>query len=199
MLSPLREGWQIVLGQPILWVTISVAAFGNIFLAGPFSVGMPFLVKDFMGGNEKTLGLVLAIFPVGYILASLLLGNLKRLPHRGLLLFVSEILAGIGLAAFGFHLPFWVLAAAAILNGAALQTFDLAWTNLLQELVPNEKLGRVSSIDMLGSFVLLPLGFGLTGLLVEAIGPAWTFVLGGSLIALIGALVLLLPQIRRVD
>ena len=199
MLSPLREGWQIVLGQPILWVTISVAAFGNIFLAGPFSVGMPFLVKDFMGGNEKTLGLVLAIFPVGYILASLLLGNLKRLPHRGLLLFVSEILAGIGLAAFGFHLPFWVLAAAAILNGAALQTFDLAWTNLLQELVPNEKLGRVSSIDMLGSFVLLPLGFGLTGLLVEGIGPAWTFVLGGSLTTLIGALVLLLPQIRRVD
>ena len=198
-LSPLREGWQIVLDQPILWVTISVAAFGNILLAGPFSVGMPFLVKDFMGGDEKTLGLVLAIFPIGYILASLLLGNFKRLHHRGLLMFAAEILAGIGLAAFGFHLPFWVLALAAILNGAALQTFDLAWTNLLQELVPNEKLGRVSSIDMLGSFVLLPLGFGLTGLLVEGIGPAWTFVLGGSLIALIGALVLLLPQIRRVD
>ena len=199
MLGSLREGWLIVLGKPILWATISMAAFGNIFLAGPFSVGFPFLVKDFMGGDEKTFGLVLAIFPIGYILAGLVFGNFKRLRHRGAVMFLCEILAGLGLAAFGLHLPFWVLVVAAILNGAALQTFDLNWVNLLQELVPNDKLGRVSSIDMLGSFVLLPVGFALTGLLVERIGPAATFILGGTLTALLGGFALLFPQIRQAD
>ena len=199
MLSSLLDGWRIVIGSPILWVTILVAAFGNVFLAGPLSVGMPFLVKDFMGGDEKTLGLILSIFPIGFIATSLLLGNFKRLRRRGLLMFIPEIVAGLGLAVFGFHVPFWVLALAAILHGAALQTFDLVWTNVLQETVPIEKLGRVSSIDLLGSFVLLPMGYALTGLCVEKFGPAATFVLGGSLTVVCGAVPLLFRQINQAD
>jgi MFS family permease len=176
-----------------------MAAFTNIFLAGPFSVGMPFLVKDFMGGDEKTLGLILAIFPIGYIAASLVLGNFKRLRRRGPLLFITTLLAGLGLGVFGLRLPFWALALAAILNGAALETFGLIWTNLLQEIIPLEKLGRVASIDMLGSFVLLPIGFALTGWSVEALGPSPTFLLGGLLTAFCGLLPLLHPQIRATD
>jgi DHA3 family tetracycline resistance protein-like MFS transporter len=199
MLADIREGWKIVFSLPVLWVTILMAAFTNIFLAGPFSVGLPFLVKDFMGGDEKTLGLILGIFPIGYIGASLVLGNFKRLRRRGPLLFISIMLAGLGLGLFGLRVPFWLLAAAAILNGAALETFGQIWTNLMQELVPIEKLGRVSSIDMLGSFVLLPIGFGLTGLSIESIGPAPTFILGGVLTIICGALPLLMARIRRVD
>ena len=57
---------------------------------------------------------------------------------------------------FGFSFPLWALIIAALINGAALEVGGLTWTNILQELVPEEKLGRVSSIDTLGSFVLLP-------------------------------------------
>jgi MFS family permease len=199
VIADIREGWKIIFARPILWITILMAAFTNIFLSGPFSVGMPFLVKDFLGGNEKTLGLILGIFPIGYIAASLILGNFKRFRRRGPILFVTTILAGLGLGLFGLRVPFWVLALAAIINGAALETFGLIWTNLLQELVPIEKLGRVSSIDMLGSFVLMPVGFALTGLCIEWIGPAPTFLLGGLLTVVSGTLPLLLPQIRQTD
>jgi DHA3 family tetracycline resistance protein-like MFS transporter len=199
VIQEIREGWKIIFDQPVLWVTILMAAFTNIFLAGPFSVGMPFLVKDFMGGNEKTLGLILGIFPIGYIAASLVLGNFKRIRRRGPILFVTIILAGMGLGIFGLRVPFWVLVAAAIINGAALETFGLVWTNLLQEIVPLEKLGRVSSIDMLGSFVLLPVGFGLTGVCIELIGPAPTFILAGLLTVGFAILPLLRPQIRNFD
>jgi MFS family permease len=199
IINSIREGWKIVFEKPILWVTILMAAFANIFLFGPFSVGMPFLVKNFMGGDEKTLGLILAIFPIGYIVTSLILGNFKRLHHRGPLMFIAIILSGLGLGVFGLHVPFWILIVAAILNGAALETFGLAWTNLMQEIVPNDKLGRVASIDMLGSYVLLPIGFALTGICVQQIGPAWTFVLGGSLTMVCGALPLFMPQIQQVD
>jgi hypothetical protein len=92
-----------------------------------------------------------------------------------------------------------VVVVAAILNGIGLQSFSLAWTNLLQEVVPNEKLGRVSSIDMLGSYVLLPIGFGLTAICIQQIGPAPTFMLGGFLTAVCGALPLFLRQVRQVD
>jgi hypothetical protein len=36
--------------------------------------------------------------------------------------------------------------------------FALVWETSLQELVPEEAFGRVASLDMLGSFALLPLG-----------------------------------------
>ena len=197
--SSIREGWKIIFETPIFWVTILMSAFANFFVAGPFSVGMPFLVKDFMGGDEKTLGLILSIFPIGYIAASLILGNFKHIHHRGVLLFIAVILAGLGLGVFGLHIPFWVLIIAAILNGAALETFGLVWTNLMQELVPNDKLGRVSSIDMLGSYVLMPVGFAFTAVCIQQIGPAWTFILCGACTVVCGALPLLMPQIRQVD
>lgn len=199
VIADIRDGWKIVFAQPILWVTILTYGLTNILLSGPFSVGMPFLVKDFMGGDEKLLGVLLAIFPIGYILSSLALGNLKRLRWRGPIIFIGGSLAGLGLAVFGLRVPFWVLVVAALINGAALEAVGLAWTNLMQELVPLEKLGRVSSIDMLGSFVLLPIGFALTGWTVETIGPALTFVLGGGLCAIFCALPLLLPAIRQAD
>ncbi len=200
IMQDIREGWSIIFAQPILWITILMSAFTNIFLSGPFSVGLPFLVKDFLGGDEKTLGVILGIFPIGYIIASLLLGNFKRLHWRGLTLFTTTVLAGLGLGVFGVKVPFWVLVMAALVNGAALETFTLAWTNLMQELVPNDKLGRVASIDMLGSFVLMPIGFALTGLCIGKFGPAWTFVLGGALTMLSGVLPpLLAPKLLRVD
>ena len=64
---------------------------------------------------------------------------------------------------FGVPVPFWMLVVGALMSGASVAIFSLIWTNTLQELVPCERLGHVVSIDMLGSFVLLPVGFGVAG------------------------------------
>jgi hypothetical protein len=60
-------------------------------------------------------------------------------------------------------------------------------------------MGRVSSVDMLGSFVLLPVGFALTGWLVDAIGVAAVFITCGAITAIVCALALLHPVIRKLD
>jgi MFS family permease len=88
---------------------------------------------------------------------------------------------------------------AAFVYGIGISTANLTWTNTLQEMVPQEKLGRVTSVDAVGSFVLLPIGFALAGVLTDAIGSANVFLLGGSIAALLGALMLLVPSIRRLD
>jgi len=66
--------------------------------------------------------------------------------------------------------------------------------------IPEEKLGRVSSIDTLGSFVLLPLGFAATGWLIDhVVAVRVIFIMAGSLAALISLLPLLHPAIRTLD
>ena len=65
--------------------------------------------------------------------------------------------------------------------------------------IPEEKLGRVSSIDTLGPFVLLPLGFAVTGWLIDHVDVGVIFIMAGNLAALISLLPLFHPAIRTLD
>jgi len=199
LLADVREGFRVIMSSSILWVSILVFAFTNVTLAGPFAVGMPFLVQNHLGGDEKLLGLIYSIFPIGFAISSLVLGGMQRIRYRGISFFICCVIAAIGLGVYGLTLPFWVLVVAGILNGAALETVNLIWVNILQELVPEEKLGRVFSIDALGSFALLPLGYALTGWLVDRIDITWVFVGAGIVTVLVSLIPLFHRPIRQLD
>jgi DHA3 family tetracycline resistance protein-like MFS transporter len=68
----------------------------------------------------------------------------------------------------------------------------------MQELVPGEMLGRVSSIDQLGDWSLLPLGYVLTGLATDRFGPSLVFLIAGLFNILLAVIALAVPAIRRV-
>jgi hypothetical protein len=60
-------------------------------------------------------------------------------------------------------------------------------------------MGRVVSVDMLGSFVLLQVGYDVAGWATDLLGAPLVFIAGGALtMALIG-LGLLHPAIRDLD
>lgn len=195
----LRAGLVAITSRRWLWITILVVAFTNITLTGPYSIAMPFLVSDFMKADVSTLGIIYAVFPLGYVIGSLWLGRYPKIRRRGLVSFLGIALAALMLALFGLHLPLWILLGAALINGIALQADQLAWIGLLQEKIPNEELGRVFSFDSLGSFALLPVGLAVTGWATQTFGPSSVFLIGGGLTALIALLALLLPAIRQLD
>jgi MFS transporter, DHA3 family, tetracycline resistance protein len=111
-----REGIATVLRSPVLWISIAVFALSNITLAGPYSVALPFLVKDHLQGDVDTLGLLYAIFPLGYLGSGAVLGSLPSLRRRGIVAFGGLILAGLMLAAFGLPLPLAGLVLAAFIK-----------------------------------------------------------------------------------
>lgn len=199
MWQDIRQGFTTVLASPWLWISILVFSLVNVTLIGPYCVAMPFLVSDFMQADVNRLGLLYSIFPVGYIIGGAWLGRYQKLPRRGLLMYLTLALAAIMLGLYGFHMPLWILIVAALVNGIALQFGTLAWTHLLQEKVPNEQLGRVSSIDTLGSMGLMPVGMALAGWATASFGPALVFIVGSGLTALAGLGVILHPAIRELD
>jgi MFS family permease len=195
----MRQGFVTVLGSPWLWISIIVFSLVNVTLIGPYYVAMPFLVSDFMKADVHLLGLLYSIFPIGYVIGGAWLGRYQKLPRRGILMSVTLALAAIMLGLYGFHMPLWVLIIAALVNGIALQFGTLAWTHLLQEKIPNEQLGRVSSIDAMGSMSLMPVGMALAGWATAAFGPALVFIVGGVLTAVAGLSAMLHPAIRELD
>jgi DHA3 family tetracycline resistance protein-like MFS transporter len=198
-LRDLREGLGEVTARTWLWLSIVFFGFVNVVDAGPRNVAMPFLIHDRLGLDVGALGAVTSSLAIGSVAAAVLVGRYHRLRHRGLLLYGCEIVMGSMLVLFGL-LP-WLpgVMAAAFVFGACISTGGLVWTNTLQEMVPQDRLGRVSSIDAVGSFVFLPLGFAFAGLLTDRLGPAPVFILGGSLVILLAVAMLLVPAIRRLD
>lgn len=75
--------------------------------------------------------------------------------------------------------------------------FSLIEITLLQELVPEHKLGRVISLDMLGSYILLPFGLLIIGGLADIVGPATIFIIGGLLSVALVASGLCVRDIRK--
>jgi DHA3 family tetracycline resistance protein-like MFS transporter len=100
---------------------------------------------------------------------------------------------------FAFKLPIPVLIAAMFVGGFSTAIFSLIWTHTLQEMIPGEMLGRVSSIDALGSFVLLPIGFALAGWGTELLGAPAVFLIGGLGVIVLVLLGLSHPAIRNLD
>jgi len=145
------------------------------------------------------LGMLYAAFPIGYILGGVWIGRFRRIRHRGWIIYGGTIVAGLGMLALGLPITIAGALLAAVINGAALEIGNVLWVNLMQELVPNERLSRVSSIDMLGSYALLPVGLGITGWVTNAWGPATVCIIGGAATVVAAILGLLHPAIRQLD
>ncbi|MBK9715895.1 MAG: MFS transporter [Kouleothrix sp.] len=199
VLTDLRAGLSAVFAQPWLWLTIAIFALVNVTASGPRLVALPFLVREGLHADVGTLGLLLSFESAGLMLGSIWLGRKTRLRHRGLVAYGASLLGGLAILAIGLPIGVPGVALALLFHGFTTALFSLIWTNTLQEMVPRELMGRVVSVDMLGSFVLLPVGFGVAGWATDLLGPQLVFLAGGALtMALIG-LGLLHPAIRRLD
>ena len=167
--------------------------------SSPRAVSMPFLIKDDLGADVAVMGWFGSAFSVGYILSALILGQFKRLRHRGLLGYLPILVNGLILLMFGLKFPIPALVFGMFVYGFSFNVFGLIWNNTLQEMVPNEKLGRVYSIDALGSFILLPIGFALAGWGTDLVGAPTVFLIGGVGTILMVLIGLSHPAIRNLD
>ena len=92
-----------------------------------------------------------------------------------------------------------VLLFGAWLHGFGLELFSVNWDLSIQQNVAEDKLARVYSFDLVGSFVARPLGLALTGPIAAVVGfDRWlvvvAVVMGGS-----SLLALLSPDVRHLE
>jgi DHA3 family tetracycline resistance protein-like MFS transporter len=200
--ADIREGLGYVLRSPWLWVTITIASLGNVGLA-PMQVALPKLIKDVYGQGVWLLGATGTAIAAGSVVTMVIVGQARRLRHRGVLAYGGLLFSSVAVMVFGLPLPHQYAPAiaitASVFFGAGLAIFEVIWVTTLQQLVPPEKLGRVTSVDWVGSLALLPVGLALVGVLTDRIGPSWVFVAGGALNTLLELIAFAVPSIRKLD
>ncbi|WP_201374074.1 MFS transporter [Ktedonobacter robiniae] len=203
ILDDLHEGWRFVVHSPWFFIGLPLATLGNIFFSGPLEVALPKLVQTAYHADIWLFGVLGMALALGSILASLLLGQLRHIPKRGTMMYGAVALASCAELLLGLSIPQayapWLAIFANTTVGFGLGTFGIIWVTLMQELVPKELLGRVSSIDQLGAWSLLPLGYALTGVATDRFGPSIVFLVAGSGNILLALIALIIPANRRME
>src|SRR2546421_1251058 len=181
--SEMREGLRYVAGSTFLWVTIALAALFTVGGAGSLVVALPKLVHDVYGQGVWLLGAVHAAGGIGSLVAILLAGHLNRWRRRGLTMYLMMIGISMAFILFGLPLPHdiepLIACLAMVIVNFGLAVYQILWLTVMQEIVPDDKLGRVSSIDQLGGYGLWPVGFALAGMIADYISPSWVFIGAG--------------------
>ncbi len=192
-------GFRLVWDDPVLRLGTIANTLGASLLVGPFLVALPFLAAERFGEDARVYGLLLAVFPIGFLLGSLWVGRQRALPRPGWLLFGGTILGGLALAVFGLPVPLGVLLAAALVNGFALELSTQAWTMVMQTRAPAERMGRLASLNELGFWILTPITLAAAGFIADRVGAGPTFVLGGIAAAVVSAIALVPRTIRTME
>ncbi|WP_042457074.1 MFS transporter [Neobacillus dielmonensis] len=193
------EGIEVLKQESWLWITILAFSLINIFSGGIIRIIIPWLINSFYKLDPSVYGLVLGASGAGAICTGIIFGLRSTWRKRGLLAYLGVTVSGVALLLMGFSSSVPMLAFCMFMEGAGIMLFGLIWETSLQELVPEEKFGRVASLDMLGSFALLPVGYLITGWLAEGIGEILTLIVFSVTIILIAVLSMISKGIRNFD
>jgi MFS family permease len=187
IVTDLRTGWGEFRSRTWLWVVVTGFGLINLALSGGISVLGPVVADASVG--RRAWGFVLAAQTVGMVLGALVAMrlNVSRLLLVGVICTSVKVLP---LLTLGIAPHLGLLLAAAFLAGLGIEQFAVAWETSMQEHVPPDKLARVYSYDMVGSFAAIPLGQVLAGPIAQVAGVEATLIGAAGLtgLAVVGML-----------
>ena len=199
MVGDVFEGFRTVRQRPWVWLTILIAGVSNVTLAAPMAAALPLLIREEFGDSARVYGLLTSLSAVGAVAAAVWLGRMPGFRRRGPLTYGLWVVAALAMATLGLPIPVAVAGVTMAIYGAMETGLGLVWLNAVQSLIPRDRLGRVYSIDALGSAALLPVGLAVAGVLADRFGAAPVVLVGGLTSAVIIVAGLLHPGIRSLD
>ncbi len=196
LLRDLRTGWDEFRSRTWLWVIVLAFMIMNAIHVGAWGVAGPYIAK-----NDELLGItgwgwVVSAEGVGVLLMTIVLMRfpLRRPLRLGM---IGMAFFAVPLTMLGLHPAVVLLAIAALIAGAGAEVFSTGWNVALMENVPTDKLSRVSSYDMLGSFVVMPIGTLIYGWLITHADIGVVLVTSGVIYAVCAVATLAVPSVWR--
>lgn len=173
IVTDLRIGWSAFISRTWLWVVVAGSCVLNASWNGALFVLGPVIADQSIG--RQSWGFVLAVQTAGMVIGAIVA---MRLRLRRLLLFgvVCCALTALPVLVLGIDPHLGLMIVSAFAAGVAFEQFGIAWETTMQEHVPPEKLARVYSYDMVGSFVAMPVGQVAVGPISQAIGVGQTMI-----------------------
>jgi MFS family permease len=189
LVRELRSGFGYLL-RAHLPLGIVLGAFLTVLATDITVPAEVFLAKETFGAGDAGYGLLVSLWGGGMVLGSALIAVLGDRANLVFLYFLGIFAWALALAGTGLS-PTFVLALAALTVAGVSNGMDNVVTDtILQKRVPDALLGRVFSVRFLSYSVAETLAYFAGGMIVDAIGSRYTYLLAGIATALAGLVIL---------
>lgn len=190
----LRDGWREFSSRTWLWVIVVQFSIVNACESGSFNVLGPVQADAHFG--RLWWGAILACFAAGLIAGGVIM--LRFQPRRMLLVATFGVLLfAPTLVLLSIPAQAALIALSAFATGLGIEVFAVLWDTTMQQQIPEEKLSRVYSYDMLGSIALVPVGLAVIGPIADAFGTEATLVGSAVFIVLVTLPVFAVRDVRE--
>ncbi|HEY4319681.1 MAG TPA: MFS transporter [Gemmatimonadales bacterium] len=198
---PMREsltvGIRYLRGQQILLGAMTLDLFSVLF--GGAVALLPVFVVDILHTGAWGLGLLRAAPAVGALAMSVYLAWRPPLQRAGRALLRAVALFGVFTIGFGLSRNIWLSFACLLLSGAADMISVVVRSTLLQLLVPDHLMGRVTSVNAIFIGSSNEIGSFESGVAARLIGTVPAVVVGGAItLGVVGGTAVWAPELRAV-
>ena len=198
-LREIASGARYVAGIPWLWVTITLFGVVLMLQLAPQMVLMPKLVETQWNRGVESYALLTTLMGVGTVAGTVLFGQIQPRRRRGVISYVFWVVNSLAVVGIALS-PWYPLAGALMVMRGICVGFGVAiWETMLMELVPDNLLSRVVSLDYFGSFGLMPIGLAFAAVVADLADPSTLIAAGAGLNAIMLAIALSRPWLRAVD
>jgi MFS family permease len=194
----LASGVRFVRQSPILLAGMSLDLFAVLF-GGAIAI-LPIFAEDILHVGPSGLGLLRTAPAIGALLAFALAAWRPPRKHAGATLLVS--VAGFGVAILVFALSTnFVLSFAALLMTGATDGISVVIRSVITRIASPEHLrARIASVEYVFIGASNEVGAFESGVAARLLGTAPSVAIGGVVtLAVVGAVALFVPQLRRLD
>jgi predicted MFS family arabinose efflux permease len=168
-------------------------------LAMPYSTLLPIIARDVLGLDASGLGYLYAIGGLGAVAGALSLTVRRLFRQRGVFLLAMVTTTGLATSALGFADTLVVAVIALVMISFAATASIALMNTLLQELVDDEKRGRVLSMYGLAFMGTFPIGNLLAGTIARYSSASATLAVTGAILAASGVYIAATrPRVRAI-
>ena len=189
------EGLAYMRGNlPVLEVTLGFLP-GNLLWAMVTNFTVVY-VATYFPGSPGAYGYLVAGLGGGFALGALLATRLGLRRYAGAAMALSVVVQGVVALGLSVSHVYPVSLALAVSLGAGAGLINTVYFATMQAIVPDRVLGRVLSVDQVGSFAGIPGGLILGGFLATAYGIGADYAVAGAGLLVNGLVMLSLRDLR---
>lgn len=181
LIQEFSEGFRYAFGS-ILIRTIIIYLATACLIGMSYLVLMPIFAKEILNGNAQTLGFLMSAAGVGALWGALFLAGKKSAVGLELWVYIASLILGAGLLGLAFVNQLWISLILLFFIGFGMVIIIASCNTLLQNMVEQDKRGRVMSIYTMAFMGTTSLGSLCGGAIANKIGVPDTFLLAGATI-----------------
>lgn len=178
VLRRMAEGFRYAFGFDPIRAILGLVAL-TALVAVPFTVLLPVVAIEVLGGDARTLGFLMAATGLGALAGALFLASRQTVRGLGRTIVFAAVLLGVSLVGVALSRTLWLSLVFLSTAGYGMMLQMAGANTVLQTLVDDDKRGRIMSLYSMANIGMAPVGSLAAGAIATRLGAPLTIGMGG--------------------